>query len=106
MNVRSLLGSTDEAKDRRTAFRFWLALIAGAVFGVTNLGWVYLNWSDRIEMRHEEQLSQKMDAARARIEMIVIDSAKDDRPLTSAELQEIESLKPEAQYFITSTPQK
>lgn len=70
------------------SMRFWITLIATAILGLVNLGWMTNNYY------HDSAVLE----ARDRIQLILIDSAKDKRPLTEAENEEIRILSPTAKY--------
>ena len=85
-------------KDKRPNHQFWLSLVLMAVFGVANVIFSYLNYRERTEMRREANMTREMLNARARIQIRLVAALSEGRPLTKAEITEINRLWQAAEY--------
>ena len=79
---------------------FWLSFAAMIAFGVVNCIFGYLNWQERRDMRIEQHMTRTMLNARATIQMILIEAAKSNRPLTPDEIRVIDRLYVPAEYDV------
>lgn len=67
-------------------------------FGVLNVIFSYLNYTERRDMRSEQRMTRSMLNARATIQMILIEAAKTGRPLTPDEIRIVDRLYVPAEY--------
>lgn len=77
---------------------FWLSFIALVVGMMMNGIFGYLNYIERRDMRAEARMSRSMLNARARIQVKMFTALSEGRPLTQAEITEVNRLWIEAEY--------
>ena len=77
---------------------FWYSFTAMMIFGVVNIVFGYLNYSERVEMQRSQRMTRTMLDSRARIQLILIDAAKAGRALTPEEVRTVDRLYTPAEY--------
>ena len=70
-------------------------------FGIINVIFGYLNWTERAEMQQTQRMTRTMLDSRARIQLILIDAAKAGRALTPEEVRVVDRLYVPAEYDTT-----
>jgi len=89
---------------KSTIRQYWVSLALVAIFGVANVIFSYLNYTERMDMRREASMSREMLNARAMILQLLISATAENRALTPGELTQINRLWVTAEFDTEKRP--